>query len=248
MKPQRVERAPVQGDRRAIGERPAEPRGRKAEGAGLRQDSDLLARKAAGQGDPDAVPHWIAAGQYGHPTAAAALDGGNRPPDRPLPDRSARPPCPAPFRDGGRRRPAPRRSRQAHAPPERGRPCRHRQSRRRRARASPGARKGVDGRGGERAAATAAVESYEFSPRPKAASAALASTAPIKPTGKPSTSAGSGAPSARISSNRKSAVGALPIATIAPDRCGRHSSTAAAERVVSAPPRAVPSRDRARCK
>src|ERR1700722_3634473 len=70
-------------------------------------------------------------------------------------------------------------------------------------------------------------------PRPNSTSASLASAAPTKPTGKPSTSAGIGAPSAIISSRWNSAVGALPIATMAPAKCSRHSSTAAAERVVS---------------
>src|SRR5215472_8271364 len=69
-------------------------------------------------------------------------------------------------------------------------------------------------------------------PCPNSASAALASAAPTKPTGKPRTSAGCGAPAARISNRRKRAVGALPIATTAPAKCGRHRSMAAADRVV----------------
>ena len=44
--------------------------------------------------------------------------------------------------------------------------------------------------------------------------------------------AGRGAPASSISSRRNSAVGALPIATTAPASRSRHSSSAAAERVV----------------
>src|SRR5580704_9262185 len=67
---------------------------------------------------------------------------------------------------------------------------------------------------------------------PEPISAALASAAPTNPTGKPRIKAGLAAPSASISSNRNSAVGALPIATTAASRWGHHRSTAAAERVV----------------
>ncbi|AOW88428.1 hypothetical protein BC342_20020 [Streptomyces olivaceus] len=58
------------------------------------------------------------------------------------------------------------------------------------------------------------------------------SAAPTKPTGTPITAAGRGAPSSIISRSRKSAVGALPTATTAPSRRSRHSSRAAALRVV----------------
>src|SRR5258707_3889758 len=64
-----------------------------------------------------------------------------------------------------------------------------------------------------------------------AARACLDSAAPTKPTGTPMMAAGSGAPSSSISSSRNSEVGALPMATTAPSRCGRQSSSAAAERV-----------------
>src|SRR6516162_2646797 len=47
MQPQIVKGPPVQGDRRAIGERPTEPCGREAEGARLRHDRHLLALKMA---------------------------------------------------------------------------------------------------------------------------------------------------------------------------------------------------------
>src|SRR5699024_2077852 len=64
------------------------------------------------------------------------------------------------------------------------------------------------------------------------ASACLDSQAPMNPTGQPTTAAGLGAPAAIISSRWNSAVGALPIATTAPSSRSRHSSSAAAERVV----------------
>src|SRR5690554_2101953 len=64
-------------------------------------------------------------------------------------------------------------------------------------------------------------------------SASLDSAAPTKPTGQPMMAAGDGqSGSSIISSRRNRAVGALPMATSAPARCGRHSSSAAAERVV----------------
>src|SRR5215472_12505462 len=50
------------------------------------------------------------------------------------------------------------------------------------------------------------------------ASASFDSAAPTKPTGMPMIAAGLGAPLAKSSSNRNSAVGALPIATTAPRR------------------------------
>ncbi len=65
-----------------------------------------------------------------------------------------------------------------------------------------------------------------------AASAPFDSAAPTKPTGTPMTAAGRGAPSSIISSSRNSAVGALPTATTAPSSRSRHSSSAAALRVV----------------
>ena len=58
------------------------------------------------------------------------------------------------------------------------------------------------------------------------------STAPTKPTGRPITSAGRGAPASMASSNANRAVGALPIATTAPSMRARQSATCAAERVV----------------
>src|SRR5216683_1522361 len=66
-----------------------------------------------------------------------------------------------------------------------------------------------------------------------AISAALASAAPTKPTGQPMIAAGRGHFSSSSMLRRwNSAVGALPIATIDPLRCGRQSSSAAAERVL----------------
>ncbi len=65
-----------------------------------------------------------------------------------------------------------------------------------------------------------------------AISASLDSAAPMKPTGIPMTAAGRGAPSSIISRRRKREVGALPIATTEPSRRSRHSSMAAALRVV----------------
>src|SRR5579863_3529348 len=63
--------------------------------------------------------------------------------------------------------------------------------------------------------------------------AALASAAPTKPTGQPMIAAGRGQDSSSsMFRSWNSAVGALPMATTAPSRCGRHSSNAAAERVV----------------
>src|SRR5712671_2641976 len=65
-----------------------------------------------------------------------------------------------------------------------------------------------------------------------AINAALASAAPTKPTGQPMITAGRGQVSSSNMFRRwNSAVGALPMATTAPSRCGRHSSSAAAERV-----------------
>src|SRR5262245_23727629 len=55
-------------------------------------------------------------------------------------------------------------------------------------------------------------------PRGSAASASFDSAAPTNPTGTPMIAAGRGAPASSISSNRKSAVGALPMATRAPRR------------------------------
>ena len=69
-------------------------------------------------------------------------------------------------------------------------------------------------------------------PRGSAASASLDSAAPTKPTGMPRIAAGFGAPASSISSRRNNAVGALPMATTAPPSRSRHSSSAAAERVV----------------
>src|SRR5258705_2561371 len=66
-----------------------------------------------------------------------------------------------------------------------------------------------------------------------AINAALASAAPTKPTGQPMITAGRGQVSSSNMFRRwNSAVGALPMATTAPSRCGRHSSSAAAERVL----------------
>jgi len=65
-----------------------------------------------------------------------------------------------------------------------------------------------------------------------AASSALLSAAPTKPTGVAMIAAGRGAPPASSSSRWNSAVGALPITTMLRSSRGRHSSTAAAERVV----------------
>src|SRR5258706_9069826 len=63
--------------------------------------------------------------------------------------------------------------------------------------------------------------------------AALASAAPTKPTGQPMIAAGRGQDSSSNMFRRwNSAVGALPMATTAPSRYGRHSSSAAAERVL----------------
>ena len=55
---------------------------------------------------------------------------------------------------------------------------------------------------------------------------------PTNPTGPPSTDTGAGTPSSISSSNRNSAVGALPIAKTAPAIRSAHNSTPAAERVV----------------
>ena len=64
-------------------------------------------------------------------------------------------------------------------------------------------------------------------------SASLDSAAPMNPTGQPMIAAGRGqAGSSSMLSRWNKAVGALPIATTAPCRCGRQSSSAAAERVV----------------
>src|ERR1700730_12655845 len=75
--------------------------------------------------------------------------------------------------------------------------------------------------------------------RPLASSASLDSAAPTKPTGMPITAAGGATSgSCRISSKRNNAVGALPINTTDSHSRSRHSSTAAAVRVV---PRATAS-------
>src|SRR5262249_41101340 len=66
-----------------------------------------------------------------------------------------------------------------------------------------------------------------------AISAALDSAAPTKPTGQPMIAAGRGPPPCSSMLRRgNGAVGAWPTATPAPSRCGRHNSSAAAERVV----------------
>src|SRR5215469_13720443 len=80
-------------------------------------------------------------------------------------------------------------------------------------------------------------------PRGWLASARLASAAPTKPTGTAMIAAGLGAPASSISNSRNSAVGALPIATIAPASRSVHNSSAAADRVV--PSRAARSGTRA---
>src|SRR5690606_19144169 len=59
-----------------------------------------------------------------------------------------------------------------------------------------------------------------------AASASFDSAAPTKPTGMPTIAAGAGAPARSISSRWKRAVGALPMATTAPARRSRQSSSA----------------------
>src|SRR5215207_8303522 len=69
-------------------------------------------------------------------------------------------------------------------------------------------------------------------PRGSDTSSALDSAAPTKPTGIAMMADGSGPPRSIRSRRAKSAVGALPITTIEPARCGFQSSTAAAERVV----------------
>src|SRR5690606_36893692 len=62
--------------------------------------------------------------------------------------------------------------------------------------------------------------------------ASLDSAAPTKPTGTPMTAAGLGAPSSLISRARSGPVGVLPTATTEPSSRSRHSSRAAALRVV----------------
>src|SRR5690242_14454769 len=69
-------------------------------------------------------------------------------------------------------------------------------------------------------------------PRGLSIRASLASAAPTKPTGMPRTVAGLGAPASINSNKRKSAVGALPIATTAPASFSPQRSMAAAVRVV----------------
>lgn len=54
----------------------------------------------------------------------------------------------------------------------------------------------------------------------------------MKPTGTPMIAAGAPTPSSNSSSRRNSAVGALPTATTEPGSLSRHSSSAAADRVV----------------
>src|SRR5690606_28803980 len=64
-------------------------------------------------------------------------------------------------------------------------------------------------------------------------SASLDSAAPTNPTGQPMIAAGRGQdPPSSMFKRWKSAVGALPMATTAPSRYGRQSSSAAAERVL----------------
>ena len=70
-------------------------------------------------------------------------------------------------------------------------------------------------------------------PRGLSTSSCLDCADPTKPTGPPSTETGAGTPSSMSSSNRNSAVGALPIASTAPSMRSAHNSTPAAERVVS---------------
>ena len=93
-------------------------------------------------------------------------------------------------------------------------------------------RQRVDGGGGDGAAAEPAADGDERARGASAISASFDSAAPTKPTGMPTIAAGRGAPSSSSSSRRKSAVGALPMATTAPASRSTQRSRAAAERVV----------------
>src|SRR5580700_1237762 len=214
MQPQRIERPAMQAQTGAIGKRPAEPCHREAECARLRQDRHLVAGKMAGEQHADPVPQRVAAGQYGDPPAAALGDDPERVgewlgPDNPL------------GSAGWRERQMPFAADQGLGSFD--------QRARRRAQsgepiladaddAEPPAHSGIPAIKALTAAATSALpprrplSAIWERPHPKPISASFASAAPTKPTGKPSTSAGFSAPSARISSRRNSAVGALPIA------------------------------------
>ncbi len=69
-----LQRAAVQADRRHVLQRPAEPRRRQAEGAGLRHAQCLFGRKRAHQHVADAVMERVTARQHGHWPAAMLLD------------------------------------------------------------------------------------------------------------------------------------------------------------------------------
>ena len=136
---------------------------------------------------------------------------------------------------GGRRRPGPRRRRARGGPARRDRRARPRRSPTTVSQAHGVGRtqQRVDRGGRHGAAAAPAAQRDRRGCRARAAiSASLLSAAPTKPTGKARIAAGRSGQSRRRSSRWNSAVGALPIATTAPARLGRQSSTAAAERVV----------------
>src|SRR6185437_4776263 len=226
----------METEKHALFERPNEARRRESEGAALRQHDHFVPGKMPRQDRADAVAQRIAARQHDDTLSLGRRDllhgGGERLQPhqtfgRTRWDMSEM----ALAADQQLRRLDERtpRWRQAIdavlADADEGKPCAH-------ARAS-----------GAASALTAAAASAlpprrpasvtKGSPHGFSASAALASAAPTKPTGNPSTSAGRGAPAAIISRRWNSAVGALPMATTAPASIGRHNSTAVAERVVA---------------
>ncbi len=114
VQPQTVERTRVQADRRAVGERPAEPGGGETERARIRHDRHFVDRKTARQRGPDAVPQGLAARQHRDPPAAPCRDHLDRGSERATPRRFARHRSRAPSPDAARRRPTPPRSRPRH--------------------------------------------------------------------------------------------------------------------------------------
>src|SRR6516162_155914 len=232
MEPQRVKRSPVQCDGRAISNWPAKSRCGQIESAQLRHDRHFVKWETTDQCDADAVPERIAASQHSHVAAALCGDRLDRTPERPLPEK----PFGAALRHHAKV--ASTANQQLSGPDER--------PRRRSESGQPVLADADYRKPWPHATLTRALTAAAASappprgpssvmwaiPRPKAASAAFASAAPTKPTGKPRMRAGFPAPAAMISSRWYNAVGAFPIATIAPSRCGRHNSTAAADRVV----------------
>ena len=88
----RIERTTMQSDHGTVGSRPAEPGGREAEGARVRNNRHFLGRKAADQGNAGAITEGIPARQHGNVPTALSSDHIDRAFERAFPEeRSAQP-------------------------------------------------------------------------------------------------------------------------------------------------------------